>query len=132
MYAGLLISKSASNRYHFHLHHLHPNPLHLIVVSLVLILLKVHEILLNEEYLVRKLPGFCYMHVFTCPDPEIIFGGKGSQTFIPEFYCVNFKKLKFFPHPHKTVICISLWIKTYKYLYILIKIYSHCRFEDQN
>lgn len=73
MYAGLLISKSASNRYHFHLHHLHPNPLHLIVVSLVLILLKVHEILLNEEYLVRKLPGFCYMHVFTCADPEIIF-----------------------------------------------------------
>lgn len=129
MYAGLLISKSASNRYHFHLHHLHPNPLHLIVVSLVLILLKVHEILLNEEYLVRKLPGFCYMHVFTCTDPEIIFGGKGFQTFLPEFYCVNFKKLNFLPPPpldlcmfnfypylgiasgqwyHKTVICISL------------------------
>lgn len=103
MYAGLLISKSASNRYHFHLHHLHPNPLHLIVVSLVLILLKVHEILLNEEYSVRKLPGFCYMHVFTCPDPEIIFGGKGSQTFIPEFYCVNFKKLKFSPTPTGSV-----------------------------
>lgn len=99
MYAGLLISKSASNRYHFHLHHLHPNPLHLIVVSLVLILLKVHEILLNEEYLIRKLPGFCYMHVFTCADPEIIFGGKGFQTFFPEFYCVNFKKLKFLPPP---------------------------------
>lgn len=83
--------------------------LHLIVVSLVLTLLKVHEILLDEEYLVSKLHGFCYtcMHVFICAEPRIFFQGR-FQTYFPEVCNVNLRHWNIFSHPPLDLCMVQL------------------------